>query len=348
MRRLVQALSMAAGSLVALGGIASSLCLLLFPVASSEGASAFPSHTVAVAVGVFALGCGASLVWVGSCAIFDLPDRPFRMATWVWWLMAWLAILIAGQATLNGNGLLSLLPAFHLLAGVLAAFLFLAMAMGAARGSQRFVLGQSRAAIGSLAWGAVGGAGIAMLLEILLIAAMAVVVGFWLAATQPELAALLRNWMAEQLRNPGLTLDIQPLAGWLRSPPVALGALTLLCVVVPLVEETTKSVALPLVFLTGTRLTRLQSFLVGVAAGAGFAMLESILNGALGLANPREWAGLMLVRSGTAGLHCLASGLAGLSWQAILTERQPHGHWPLASWQWRYTAAGMQQRDSPP
>ena len=322
MRRLICVLSVAAGILVALGGIAASMCLSLVNLSASPGSADLVSDTVAMALGTIGLGCGASLIWAGSSAARGLPDKPFHMAAWAWWLMALLAVLGIGQAAFNARGPLALLSAFHLLAGVLAAALFLSLATGAAHRAEDERLPGVRAVAGSVAWGALGGAGIAMLLELALLAAVAAIVGFWLVATRPDLAAQLRAWTMAQMFNRGPAPDWRPLAAWLRSPLVALGALGLLSIVVPLIEETTKSLAVPLVGLSGTRLTPLRSFLVGASAGAGFAMLESILNGAAGLASPSSWAGVMLVRSGTAALHCLASGLAGLAWQAFLAQRQ--------------------------
>ena len=79
---------------------------------------------------------------------------------------------------------------------------------------------------------------------------------------------------------------------------------------------------MPLIAGTGRRLTRLDGFLFGVAAGVGFAIVEGILNGTLALRMSGAWAGLMVFRGSAAAMHCLASGLVGLGWQAILVERR--------------------------
>jgi PrsW family intramembrane metalloprotease len=80
--------------------------------------------------------------------------------------------------------------------------------------------------------------------------------------------------------------------------------------------------AVPLVAGAGRRLTRLDGFLFGVAAGAGFAIVEGILNGTLALRISGSWASLMIFRGSAAAMHCLASGLVGLGWQAIIVERR--------------------------
>ena len=98
--------------------------------------------------------------------------------------------------------------------------------------------------------------------------------------------------------------------------------LLVIAVAAPLIEELCKSLAVPLVWLAGRPLTRIDAFLLGAAAGAGFALMEGITNGALALAEPQSWASLMLVRAGVAAIHALASGLAGLAWHAVLRERR--------------------------
>ena len=106
------------------------------------------------------------------------------------------------------------------------------------------------------------------------------------------------------------------------SPVIVIAGLTLLGILAPALEEVAKALAVPLVAGTGRRLTRLDGFLFGVAAGAGFAIVEGILNGTLALRMSGAWAGLMVFRGSAAAMHCLASGLVGLGWQAILVERR--------------------------
>lgn len=180
----------------------------------------------------------------------------------------------------------------------------------------------ARSTWGSLAWGGLGGIGLGFLFEGLFILGVIVVgvIAFSLFATlQPDWATGLQD-LAEQMQR-GAFADPAALERLL-SPAVVLGVLLFASVFVPLVEELAKSLAVPLVAATGRRLTRLDGFLLGVAAGAGFALVEGMLNGTLGLSAPSGWAGTMLTRAGAAGMHCLASGLFGLGWQAVLRERR--------------------------
>jgi hypothetical protein len=82
------------------------------------------------------------------------------------------------------------------------------------------------------------------------------------------------------------------------------------------VEEFSKSLAvLPL--LKGLD-SRRHAFLLGVAAGAGFAALENVIYALVG---GRYWGGILLVRTLGAAVHPLGTGLAALAWHAILNNR---------------------------
>jgi hypothetical protein len=59
-----------------------------------------------------------------------------------------------------------------------------------------------------------------------------------------------------------------------------------------------------------------------VAGGAGFALAEGLLSGALSLDAEQVWLLAMVSRAGTVVIHCLAGGLMGLGWQALLSGRR--------------------------
>ncbi len=178
----------------------------------------------------------------------------------------------------------------------------------------------ARSAIGSLAWGGLGGVGLALAIEMILVIGMLILVGIYLSLTRPDFLKQLQDWTM-QMQQAGRTPDLGELAPLVRSPWVWLGVIGFGCIVAPLIEEGAKGLALPLVRLTGRRLTRLDGFIFGAAAGAGFAMFESS-NVALVPGAEGTWGVLMLLRTGSTAMHCLASGLIGLGWEAGLTERR--------------------------
>jgi len=182
----------------------------------------------------------------------------------------------------------------------------------------------ARPAMGSLAWGGLAGTGISILLEASLLVFAGILAAFWLAATHPDLLERLQS-LVLQAQGSGRPANLDALAPLITSPLVVAGALGFAGFVVPLIEEFAKSLAVPLVILTGRRLTRLDGFLLGVASGAGFALVEGILNGAMALDSPASWGAAMLLRGGTAAIHCLASGLAGLGWQVLLSKDRDMG-----------------------
>jgi hypothetical protein len=264
------------------------------------------------------LGFGLALAWAGWSALSGRPARPFRPARWGWWLLALVVVLGLGQAAFSA-GIEALVPAAHIAAGVLPAFLFLSLALGSARRGGGAIT--TRPMIGSLTWGGLGGVGVAMALEIMVLLIVGVALTIWLAVTDPTILSRLQAGMLE-FQESGDPQRLMDFAQRLMSPLVMVGILGAIGVVVPLLEEMAKGLAVPIVALTGRRLARLDGFLLGAAAGAGFTLLEGVMNGVLTLSLPGNWALLMTARAGTAAIHCCASGLAGLGWEAVLTERR--------------------------
>jgi membrane protease YdiL (CAAX protease family) len=247
------------------------------------------------------------------------PSHIYRLPRWWVWLLLFLAVLVIGQAVAMTGPAAPLMPLFQIAAGALPPLIFLAWAFGAA-GRQAAQITR-RPTLGSLSWGGLGGAGLALVGEMLLMIAGIVVVIVALNITDPELTARLQTLFTQMGRG-GQGFDMSELAQLASSPVVVIAALTLVGILAPALEEVAKALAVPLVAGTGRRLTRLDGFLFGVAAGAGFAIVEGILNGTLALRMSGSWAGLMVFRGAAAAMHCLASGLVGLGWQAILTERR--------------------------
>ena len=276
------------------------------------------SGSLALAVGALGVGLGLALAWAGWLGLRAAPGRPFALPRWGWWLLALGIALVIGQAAVSSDiGWLSGMA--QVAAGALPAFTLLALALGSARRGGGRV--GARSAIGSLAWGGLGGIGIALTIEAILGILALAVAALTISAAQPELLERLAAW-AQGMQTSGQPPDLSAVMPFVRSPWVWLGALGFGCVVAPLVEEGAKGLAVPLVRLTGRRLTRLDGFLYGAAAGIGFALLEGAASGAMALQVPTAWSALMLLRAGATGMHCLASGLAGLGWQMGLTERR--------------------------
>lgn len=317
MRKAILILALVIGAAAIFSGLAVG-ALMLLAILIAGGLSAFDllTSTVGFAIAAVGLGLGALLTWQAGGALSGRPGPRFAMPRWGWWLLAFALVVSIGQWFVSGE-IGFFVPALHVLAAIIPPFCYLALASAALRRGRGTA---ARSTWGSLAWGGLGGVGLGVLVEILALVFLVVVIMVALSVARPDLLAQWEAWAAEIERGGG-SFDPSSLEA-LTSPLVVLGLLLFASGFVPLVEELAKSLAVPIVAMLGRRPTRLDGFLLGAAAGAGFAMVEGIFNGAIGLAEPTGWAGAMLVRAGAAAMHCLASGLFGLGWQAAISERR--------------------------
>jgi PrsW family intramembrane metalloprotease len=320
MRKLILILSVVVGLATAAVGplLGGALAAVAWIGRARESGNLLQAVTIAAGVILLSLGFGLALAWAGWAALRGCPARPFRLPRWGWWLLALAIVLGLGQAAFSA-GIKPLVPVAHIAAGAVPAFLFLSLALGSARRGSSAIT--ARPMIGSMAWGGLGGVGLAMVLEIILVLIASVAFVTWLMATDPELVRELQAGVLE-LEKSGDLQNLVDLVPRLISPMAILGLLGAIGMIVPLIEEAVKGLAVPVVALAGRRLTRLDGFLLGAAAGAGFTLFEGVMNGVLSLNVPGGWAPLMAARAGTAAIHCCASGLAGLGWEAVLTERR--------------------------
>ena len=294
--------------------------------------------TLGLALALVGLGLGLPLAWAGMRGLQQYPAEEWRMPSWGWLLVAALFSLVFGQAALSA-GLDFVAPIFHILAGALPPLMFVSLTTH--RGADL----PSRQRIGALSWGALGSTGLAIAIEMALVIAALIAAAVWIGATNPQLLESLQEMTlryAGRRRDPGgawpnrryvpVTACGRDGAGrGRRGDPVHRGR-----------REGAGLAAGACRRRDG--LPARQAFLLGVVSGAGFALLEGILNGVMALMNPATWGGLMLVRGGTAAVHCVATGFVALGWYAILVEKRwargiafgllgvaIHGAWNLAA-----------------
>ncbi len=356
MRRTILVFAILGGVAAAFTGVGLGGVLLLSSLMMGGAAgAALIIGTIALGATVVVGGLGLLLAWSAWQGLSGAADSPFRLPGWGWWLLTFALAVAAGYVAFEA-GFEALVAVLHVAASALAAFWALALATDGAQRSYSVTVRQAttktvqagvevsadfsgqrnqpakasspetdssviaaRPALGSLAWGGLGGTGLAFFVEALVLLAVFLLFSFWLTVARPDLLVQLQEW-AERLQHtrPDRVLESLPA---LRSPWLAFGVLALASVLVPVVEESAKALAVPLVALTGRRVRWADGFLLGAAAGAGFALLEGTLNGALGLTSPVSWAGAMLSRGAATTMHCAASGLAGLGWALMLERR---------------------------
>lgn len=108
----------------------------------------------------------------------------------------------------------------------------------------------------------------------------------------------------------------------LLASPVILAVLALtLALFTPIIEEIGKTV---FVALLGYRKRPglLTAFLWGVASGLGFAVVEGIYNGGMGLLSMDAWLVGVTMRIPATAMHALTSGLVGLGWGCFWQRRR--------------------------
>ncbi len=149
---------------------------------------------------------------------------------------------------------------------------------------------------------------------------LALVVGFivWMSA-QPALAAQLTA-LFEQMQAVGTDEEaiLELLRPYLRQPAVIAAILGLVAVIMPLIEEMFKPLALW--FIAGRLRLPAEGFVAGLICGGAFAFVEN-LGFAISTVDD-SWVVLVSARVGSALLHVITTGLVG--WgvaQAALQRR---------------------------
>jgi RsiW-degrading membrane proteinase PrsW (M82 family) len=307
------------------------------------------------ALGTFGLGLGLALLWHVRRGWEDRRSAGFRVAP----LLTGLALLGFPLVLLAGVTVLAwaqaprgyLFPLSHLLAIAVPGLVALGLAERAGRSRPapppavapgglagrdsridrygeplaQAVVGPPswRRVVGSLGWGLTGGALLSMVLEVL-----ALVAGVMAAAVILALVgqgATIEDWLSTMPADGDVTgmLDTAGARELLANPLVVAGLVFAVGVVVPVIEELAKSLA---IVLLRARLTMPRDgFLYGVAAGVGFGMFENIFYNVESL---DEWWTVASLRFGAILMHALASGLMGLGWYYGLRRRD----WRRFSW----------------
>ncbi len=224
-------------------------------------------------------------------------------------MVVYLMALAGGQAVLSLQLAPALtLPLFHALALALPPLVLLWGAAALIRDPQ-YTWRQMWGGLG----GAFGSLGLAFLIEAGLLlfglAAVAIVIG-----ATPELAARFSSLRP----TPDNRAASELMSLLLRQPAVIVMVFAGLGLIVPLVEEAAKSLV-PALAGVGCKPSVARLFLWGVASGAGFAIVEGMLNAGL---STEAWASVALLRVGSSAMHCLTAGLTGWGWGKVWTQHK--------------------------
>lgn len=241
------------------------------------------------------LGCGALAFVHGLRSIRNRRSTAFRMPPFYLFLLAFAFVLGVGNLVLN----------FDVAVGFLFPFLFL---LGAALPTLAVLTWAARRLAWPITWRQAALAFVAG-------STLSVFVAILLETTLPYLAFLL-------LPLEDLAYSLSELLGAggpglldrLFTSPVILVFLLFTALQAPIPEEFAK--ALSLGFFGRLRIkTEQQAFMIGMASGAGFAILENMLyEGLYAQWTGWTWGGITLLRGFGSVLHPLGTGLVALGW----------------------------------
>ncbi len=256
-------------------------------------------------------GLGLALALQAWASIRGRPSAPFLPSR------VWLLSLLFIFSVFIGHSVLSrhmaspfAFPPFHVLATGLPPLIVLAAVGRGLRGSARW-----REIVLQVSSGALVSTTLAFSLELVLVLVL-LGAGLLLLALLPGNSDLLRM-IADMARDPGLLQGSYGLGTLRRSPVVIAALLAFVAGLIPIIEESVKTVGVGL--LAYRRPGRAQAFLWGVAGGAGFALVEGMINTVTAL---ELWLPVVLLRVGGTVLHCTTGGLMGLAWHAVLSSRR--------------------------
>jgi hypothetical protein len=269
------------------------------------------------ALAVLGVGLGLPLALAGMRARRGYPARlPGGLPIWLWLPLTLLAVA-AGAAVIAARlNLAATLPVLHLFAIGLPAVGAISLA---ARPLAHAAISDRRV-LGHVASGAYLATTLALVLELivgLIVGGAALIVVMLIPGGADQVRRALDLLVALAQGGEVDTAELVRIAVW---PPFALLALAFVSGLAPLIEEAVKPISAFL--LADSTPSAGAAFLSGVAAGAGFALTEGLLNGAGSL---DEWPVTALLRAGGSAMHAFASGLVAWGW---FRSRQSRRAWP--------------------
>ena len=295
-------------TLLGLGLFGLGLACVLIPIVFPQSLGMI--YSVVSGYGMLSILLGIGLLVSGIRGWRGRPSHPFFPRR------GWLAFLISGLVL---GSLAALIPSLTQASLAFSAFHFALIGLpGLALFSLAAVASGSDAAISIRHWIVGLTAGVSTIILAVPVELMGLIVSATIgvlvtrllpggAGEVERLGALLQQW-AE--RPPTDQADVIAL---LTSPTVLVTMVLTLAVVTPVVEELGKTLILGVVGIWFRPSVRM-AFVWGAACGLGFAWLEGISNGAIGLGGNAAWLGGVGLRVFATAMHCTTSGLVGLGW----------------------------------
>lgn len=282
------------GGLLAFAGLAALVGYLGAPIflPFDDELSNELGQIAAMYLGLF---CGPLAIFHGLGSIMDYPSNPFKLpAFYIFWIILALVLGI-GALVLNLGIVVDLIfPPLFVLGAALSTFAALAWAF--------------RKMGWPITWRQTA-------LAFICGSTLAIFVAILLETTLPYFAYLLLEpfwYLADGFAE----------LGWgapgfierLFESPLILVFLAVTAVEAPIPEEFAKALGIPMFGRARIKNER-QAFAIGLASGAGFAILENMLyEGLYAGYNGWSWGGITLLRSIGSVLHPIGTGIIALGW----------------------------------
>ena len=152
----------------------------------------------------------------------------------------------------------------------------------------------------------------------------AVVVGVLAAlGRDPQMMEALEN-LLPLLQGANLAPEelVELLAPLLSTPPIFISILLLVALVIPMIEEAFKTLGVWLLKVRG--ISPAEGFVAGMVSGAGFALVEGLLNSAaMASSASADWLGFVIGRLGGTLLHIFNGGLLGWAMARAWQGKKP-------------------------
>lgn len=295
-------------------GSCSAAFYLFLPLLEQNRPTVIQSNVIFGSVAGFGFLFGAVLIWQGLVTVRGGESiqaaRVFPPVAAM--LLAFLGALFIGLGALAFQPLAAyLFPPWHFVAGMMMPLVFLAYAarqLGKDSGL--------RALITPFGWGALGATAIAALLEIsiaIVLALIAVSAVSFMPGGNAMLDQLRASLGPERLDD-----DLTQFSRLLTNPVVTGSVLFYFALIVPPVEEALKTIVVA--FADPRRARWADILLWGMGAGAGFAVMENLLNASVTLG---AWATVMVLRIGATTMHIANGATMARGWYVARAE----GRW---------------------
>jgi RsiW-degrading membrane proteinase PrsW (M82 family) len=293
------------GTLMAISSALGILMFMFFNKAFILAAEVSPLATILTASTLIAIGLLLlPVTWLSfqrvrgrDFASFTLP--PLRAWAWIVIPGFWLLAITLATLYYDAPGANWFAPFLHFLAIALPIYIAIRV------GINRIPLGSSQRAWGVFGVGMTLSPMLAIIAEVFIIALGILVVAVFLGFN-PDIMAEIDDLISQIEGAPDMDSLLYVVGPLLKNPLTLLTALGFLSFLVPIIEESAKSLG---IWLVADRLqSPAQGFALGILSGAGFALAESL---SASLTADETWGITLAMRAISGSMHMLATGLFG-------------------------------------